>query len=249
MKPNLARRKVPHKPLALIALAGLAGLAFAQGANSLGLVINGRAFSSPAVVLSGKTYVPLEALVAAGVRSSRAGSTLSLTLPSAAAAPAPNVTPGGANQRVSLEGCIGEPLFNGVWRVKVLKVEPVTSNERSASRPGWGVTLELRNGANATFQPHYTGVGDFTLAVADGNVLPADANDVNTFQYANLPQGGLVSGRVRFYFPTAQAQLQKATKLLIEIKVGSGPAYELRSKGAAYTTPTPSFRVRLDCQK
>jgi len=60
----------------------------------------------------------------------------------AAASPTPA---GGANQRASVEGCIGQTLFNGLWRLTVLKSEP-TTNPDDSDYKNWGVTIELRNG-------------------------------------------------------------------------------------------------------
>ncbi|WP_415784619.1 hypothetical protein [Deinococcus saxicola] len=38
---------------------------------------------------------------------------------------APNTSPGGANQRTSLEGYVGETLFNGMWRMIVKSGTPI----------------------------------------------------------------------------------------------------------------------------
>lgn len=75
--------------------------------------------------MNGKTYLPLEALQMAGVKVVRSSAVLSVTLPNAGAAT------GGASSRPSLEGCLGETLFNGVWRVKTLKLEAIKTD-----RPG-----------------------------------------------------------------------------------------------------------------
>lgn len=61
-----------------------------------------------AIVVNGKTYVPLSVLKTLGVNSSLKGTTLTLGETAA------NQTPGGTNQRSSLEGCLGVTLFNGV---------------------------------------------------------------------------------------------------------------------------------------
>ena len=236
----------------VLGLATVVGLAFAA-TTSYSIVVNGQVASKKAMVIDGETYVPLSSLKALGVSGTLKGTTLTLSAAAAAkpaAAPAANQTAGGSNQKASLEGCIGETLFNGIWRLKVTKVEAVKNVlTPDAAIPGWGVTLELRNGASATLQPVFTGVGDFTLALADGNVLPASI-DAQKFQYANLPQGALVSGQVKFYYPgvTRDADVQKATKLLINIDT-TGFADSMKRAKVGYTTPTPSFRVNLTCQK
>lgn len=241
-----------NKPLALCTLLLIAPVAMAA-TTEFALVINGRTFTSRAIVVSGNTYVPLEALKAAGVGASQAGTVLSLTLPGAAPTASTAATPpvaGGANQRLALEGCVGETLFNGIWRVTVTKVEPIKDVlHAGASIPGYGVTLEMRNGAAATLEPVFTGVKDFTIALADGNVLKASI-DAQKFQYAKLPQGGLVSGQIKFYYPKVMpdSEVQKASKLLIDIDP-KGFENSMKADKVAYSTPTPGLRVRLDCQK
>lgn len=232
-----------------VVLAGLAGLALAQTASNLGLVINGRVFSSRAIVVSGKTYVPLEALQAAGVRSSQAGTTLSLTLPGAPAAPTANVAAGGANARVSLEGCVGETLFNGVWRLTVKGVDPIPANVGRG--PGWGVTVELRNGTKTKTILRDTGLESIDLVLPDGNTLLFYESEAEQFFiYKELIQAGAVTYQLKFYSPdreTLAADVPRPDKLIVQLDPKRMTAGYLA--GVAYTTPTPSFRVRLDCQK
>ena len=84
--------------------------------------------------MGGKTYVPLSALQSLGIQVSTGSGVTSLTGGKAvAAAPGtttaastPNNGAGGANQKASVTGCVNEWLFNGVWRMRVTKVEPVT---------------------------------------------------------------------------------------------------------------------------
>jgi hypothetical protein len=132
----------------------------------------------------------------------------------------------------------------------VTKVEPVKNViTPDAVIPGYGVTMELRNGAQATLQPVFTGMKEFQVALVDGNVLQASI-DAQKFQYANLPQGGLVSGQVTFYYPTItkEADVKKPSKLLINIDP-TDFRDSMRAAKVGYTSNTPSFRVRLDCQK
>ncbi len=78
-------------------------LAFAQ-TTTYQLVINGQADTAQALVIDGQTYIPLDALQRAGIEASYEGNTLSLIVGNA-------ITAGGANQRESLEGCMGQDFF------------------------------------------------------------------------------------------------------------------------------------------
>jgi hypothetical protein len=220
-------------------------LALAQG--TLKLIINSQAASTPAIIQNGKTYIPLEALQKAGVKVSNSAGTLSLTLP--------GITPvqGGANQRASLEGCLGETLFNGIWRFKATKLEPITRDAGTPiETPGWGLTVELRSAAKTMVQPVFTGVNDqgIQLAFADAQTMTVEGLDTQKLSYANLPPGGVLTHQLKFWYKYdfPRDQIQKPTKLLFEINT-SGFENTIKASGASYTTPTPSLRVRLDCQK
>ncbi|PZA05779.1 MULTISPECIES: hypothetical protein [unclassified Meiothermus] len=234
----------------IFTLVVLVGLALAAG-GTYSIVVNGQVAPDKAIVVNGKTYVPLTVLKGLGVAYSLKGNTL--TLGKAAAAPAANQTAGGTEQRASLEGCLGETLFNGLWRFKVTKLEPILRDAGTPGEtPGWGVTVELRSGAKEMVQPVFTGVRDegIQIAFADAQTLTADGLDVQKLTYANLPPGGVVTHQLQFWYryDTPKDQIQTPTKLLFEINP-KGFENPIRASGASYTTPTPSFRVRLDCRK
>ena len=227
-------------------LAGFALLGLALAADTrLKLTINGKTSSAPAIVVAGKTYLPLDALERAGLKVVRSNGALAVTLPGA--------TPvtGGANERVSLEGCLGEQLFNGVWRIRASKLERVN---KDANTPGWGLTLEVRNGSKATITPvdagfDPTGQG-IQLAFDDATTIPVDPLDVQKLTFASLPPGGPVSHQLKFYYPfgTKEDAVKTPVKFLLEINakgIGDGT----KARGVAFTVPNPSLRVKLDCQK
>jgi hypothetical protein len=218
------------------------GVALAQ--TTLKLSVNGQSTSSPALVVKGKTYIPLEALEKAGVRVSRSGNALALTLPGQNAE-------GGANQRPSLEGCLGETLFNGVWRIRASKLERIT---RDANTPGWALTVEVRNGTKSQLAMTDTGVGGagqgMQLAFADASTINVDGLEVQKLTFASLPPGGQVTVKLPFYyaFGTLQSAVQPPTKFLLEINP-KGFEDGMRKRGAVYSVPNPSLRIRLDCNK
>lgn len=233
----------------IIALLSVVGLALAAG-TSYSIIVGGQVAADKAIVVNGKTYVPLSALKLLGINASLKGSTL--TLGEAAATQTPQA-PGGANQRASLEGCLGETLFNGIWRFRATKLEAIV---RDAGTPletaGWGVTVELRSGAKNMVQPVFTGVKDDGIQIAfdDAQTITADPLDTQKLTFANLPPGGVITHQLKFWYKydTPKDQIKTPTKLLFEINT-KGFENSIRASGAGYTTPAPSLRVRLDCQK
>ncbi len=204
-------------------------------AVSYNLSINSKAFSSKAIVVKGETYIPLKALQAAGVRSSTMGNNLTLTLPNSTGA-------GGAVQAAALEGCIGQWLFNGIWRFKVNAIKTFTENDRT----GWDIPVELRNGTKSNnIAPAGTGYNGLTLNFADGNVItPYNPNDITD---AGINQGQGVVVTLRFY--NDQKLEAEPQKLIFFLQPKSETVLFLRSLNLAYTVPDASFRIRLNCNK
>lgn len=169
-----------------------------------------------------------------------------VTLPLAAGA-APTPAAGGANARSSVEGCMGAQLFNGVWRLKVLSVDPAAQYNDGALTTGVGVKVQLRNGTSQTIAADDTGLSDINgkgidLAFADENVTNAVGSGTGlTTQFTDkkLPPGGPTT--VTIYFPYGADKTSKPAKLLVAVDP------KLNRVKVAYTTKSPSFRVHLDC--
>lgn len=226
----------------ILMIVMLTVLAFAQ-TTTYQLVINGQPDTAQAIIVDGQTYVPLEALQRAGISATYDGNVLSMTVGNA-------ITAGGANQRESLEGCLGQDFFNGIWRVKVLSVEPLVDDNGTA---GWGVTLEMKNGTTQTLtvavDTGISGTGEgIQLILEDETILLVDPYDVQTLTFANLPQGGGIVHQLKFFpaFGTAPND-SRPVKFLFEMKA-DGVASSVQQAGVAYSTPNPSLRVQLDCQ-
>jgi hypothetical protein len=225
--------------IGILVLSSLTALAMSI---TLKLSINGTNSSTPAIVQNGKTYIPLEALQKAGVKATVSKTEIKLELPGFV---------GGANQRASLEGCLGETLFNGVWRVKTSKLEPI---KKDGGTPGWGLMLEVKNGSKATITPvdaGFDGTGQgIQLAFSDASTLNVEPYDVQKLTFASLPAGGSVTHQLKFYYPTGtlEENVKTPTKFLLEINP-KGIGDSTKAKGVGFTVPNPSLRVRLDCQK
>ncbi|AWN22514.1 hypothetical protein DKM44_04075 [Deinococcus irradiatisoli] len=217
--------------LALVLLSG-----GAQAATSYSIIVNGQVAPAQAIVVGGQTYVPLSALKMLGVTSSLKGTTLTL-----GASAAPSTAPGGANQKASLEGCMNEALFNGVWRLTVNSFKP---GVEYGTHPGYILNLEWKNGTARSIDALTTGIKEFTLVLADGTTLTSD--DLQQLKYRKLPQAAGMTFNIPFYADDALPSLAQPSKLLVEIDPSIAAA---TSSGVSYTTLTPSFRVRLDCRK
>ena len=232
-----------------IVMAGLALTAFAWAAQTTyKLMVNNQASSLPAIVVNGKTYVPLEALQKAGAKSNLSAGTLSLTLPggSGPASGAAGQAAGGSQQLAALEGCVGETLFNGVWRFKVTKFEKGVVE----GKDGWLLNVELRNGSKKPQYVYGTGLSNsndgYTLAAPDGNTgIWQTYYILNDFATKTVPQAGLMTFQFKFWpsdSATPEQLAQTPTKFIMLID-GAKLGFK------EYTVPDPSFRVKLDCKK
>lgn len=233
----------------LLVLTALASLALAASTR-LSVTVNGRGTTEHAVVIDGRTYVPLSSLKLMGVNAKVTGSTLALTSATTSSSAGQSPAAGGANQLNALEGCIGETLFNGLWRVQITSLEAIRSTDAEA-RPGWAVNLEMRNGARKTLSMMSTGFGSgtgtgATLVLPDGRTLDIVQNDFLQAWSKQVIQGGVNRFTLRYFFPsgTPDTQVVRPSKFILQIDPRI-PDYE----GVKYSVPDPSLRVRLDCSR
>jgi len=169
--------------------------------------------------------------------------------------PKPNkVSAGGSHQRAALEGCLNEWLFNGIWRLKVTKVDTIKSTPDAAGNfnTGWGVTVQVRNGTNVDFIPASTGIGHLTLVSVDGDTMDVGLTTTGTLDaqklvYHDFPPSSQYTHQLTFWYPygTAAADIKKPVKFILAFD------YNARkdASGPRYTTSNPSMRVNLTCKK
>ncbi|WP_161881172.1 hypothetical protein [Deinococcus alpinitundrae] len=240
-------------------LAAALTLGLLAPASAQTLILNGNVSADKTVVVGGKTYVPLSALSSLGIQVSTGSGVTSLTggkavatAPSTTTAATPNNGAGGANQKASVSGCLNEWLFDGVWRMRVTKVQP-TVNSGRGDRPAWGVTVEVKNGTTQTLKMSENGIdynNAINLSFPDGSSMGSAARSAwQDKVYTKLPQG---VGTVHQFIidpddsmTLAQLQANPPSKFLFEVvkKVDSS------AKGVGFTVPDPSFRVDLSCKK
>jgi len=229
---------------------GLAGTAFAA-TPTLRLTLNGAASPETAIVVNGKTYVPVSALNRLGVKTATAGGVLSLS--TGTAAPATANGAGGAAQKASVSGCMNEYLFNGIWRFRVLSVS-VTSDPGQDAYPYYDVKAELKNGTTKTIEPLGTGIPQdnaVSLTFGDGNSMAYSYGGAwQKKVYSDVLQGtGFVfdfAFRPEIGSATREGLLaNKPQKLLFEVD----PAKLDKNLKVGFTVPDPSFRVDLTCSR
>jgi hypothetical protein len=137
-------------------------------------------------------------------------------------------------------------LFNGIWRVKVVKVAAIT--KEGINYPGYAVTFQVRNGSAKTTSMAYTGVSDGgTLVLDDGNPLSQDTDSTiawHAYYFKDLPPSSGFTATLNYYLPNKVDVVPKAQKWLLE-----ADASRVGSSAPHYTTKQPSMRVDLTCDK
>ena len=187
----------------------LSALVLAQAAQkTYRLIVNGQAQASPAIVVEGKTYVPLEALQKAGAQVSLSGNEVRVQF----------IPVGGQEQTLLLEGKKGEWLSNGTWRLRVLEVAPGT-NPFFGSGPGYVVRVEVRNLTSGRLSLHKTGFDGFQLLDNRGNKLVAASFGE---QYTDLPQADGVVINLRFGPNPKLEEIGEPDKLLVNFRPSGG---------------------------
>ena len=189
------------------------------------LVLGGQSVTLNTTVISGVTYLKLADLKAALAAQ------------------------GGANAKASVEGCVNEWLFNGIERLRVTKVQAV---EDRYYGDGWGVTVEIKNGAQETLTLDHAGIaynGAVNLAFADGNSWSRSWREGwQTKTYARMQQGTGTLYEFQIFPESKMEAAAVATyapqKFLLE--VGAKNPDHVK---ANFSVPDPSFRVNLTCRK
>lgn len=214
-----------RKLFIVAAATGIAALAFGAAVASLRLSINGKSVPGKTTTVNGETYVPLSALKAAGATATVQDGVLSI-----------NLVPGGANQVGAQEDRIGDWLFDGVWRFRVLSVTPTDD------RPGWKIAVELRNGTKFDqLAMDGSGFDSLSLVMADGNALKA-YNQVDLVSLG-VGQGAMINKDLIFYDDDGAGR--KPDRLILRIEPDAATSSYLKANGAIYSTKDPSFRIKL----
>ncbi|WP_295814929.1 hypothetical protein [uncultured Deinococcus sp.] len=231
------------RTVALGLLLGVTALA----ATVTRISVNGRVVPGIVVDIGGQTYVPVSALKAAGFTVGTSGTTL--TISTAAKAPAAGTVPGGSQPLTALSGCLNQTLFNGVWRVKFSNLRLVP--EGSGAR--WHLDLEVRNGTAKMM----TGADGLLMAdslhlaflAPDGTPMnwgTTDELNGQKFTFSQLPPSGVWRGVVTTIDGNDARTGRPPTKLLWRVALSEGGDF---AKTLPWGVKDPSFRVDLTCTK
>lgn len=191
------------------------------------IVINGKAVSGTPKVIDKQNYVPVSSLKAAGATVNIANGTMTINFPQS----------GGAVQLAALEGGMNEWLFNGIWRLRVDSVKPMTGD-----RPGWLIGVELRNGTTAqNIALDGTGFQNVELVFDDQN---SQKQPYNVTEF-NRPVGQGSSVRTELMYFDDEGNGRKPIKLIVRITPDQFTKDFLKAQKLGYTVPDPSFRINL----
>ncbi|MBS2040067.1 hypothetical protein JST97_34085 [bacterium] len=212
----------------------LVGLSLAGWAAGQRLFINGKPAAHGLLQHQGKTWICLDDLKAGGAQVTSTSDGLTIRF---------RPDEGGAQQITAVEGRHGEWLFNGIWRLQAgspTLIRKPFSGEPGT--PGWGIQVELRNGATREVSLQQTGVQLPTLALRNGTVLKADEGDWQQICFRALLPGATVKHQLKFYFPhaTPDSAAEPGQRLVVPVDTNFGL---LKDTGLRYSTPAPSIRV------
>ncbi len=158
---------------------------------------------------------------------------------------------GGSMQRAAAEGCMNQWLFDGVWRLRVLSVDPAAQYNDGSLTTGVGVKMQLHNATSHDLEPDHTGLSDIngrgiTVTYSDDNTEDAISSGTgltNALLDKTMPPGG--GATVTIYFAYGPDKTAKPVKLIIPVDPKSPNNYS----HSHYSVSNPSFRVHLDCTK
>ncbi|MFN3265576.1 MAG: hypothetical protein ACK41E_01940 [Deinococcales bacterium] len=228
------------RDLAIGAGLALGVVALAQTVQrTLNVVVAGKSVAGKAVVVQNETYVSLKALSALGIRGSASGNTLTLSA----------ATQGGANQVGAVEGCLGQDLFNGMLRLKVLAISRLETLPEWGNWKGWAIQIEAKNGTSERLQPQDMGLQMASIVRANGSLLAANGTGVETrdwdkLRYADLLPGASINHFIKF-IDNDSAPDALPTKLVLDVDVA-----KVKPKiNAKFNVKEPSFRIDLTCKK
>ena len=157
------------------------------------------------------------------------------------------VVPARSADAPALGGCMDQWLFNGVWRVRVTKVEPFMDGSQQA---GWQVTESWRNGTTQEIAPNDTVLKDQVLGLEDGSSIAASLNNTGWLSMGTIA-GHSLSQAAQFTYVQvfrAAAAVNPAVKPKTITILFDGDKLSQFTSRPQFTTHAYNFRIKLDCQ-
>jgi len=94
-------------------------------------------------------------------------------------------------------GCLNQWLFNGVWRAKITKVEPIMDG---AAQTGWRVTQVWRNGTSGELAPADSALKDMYLHLSNSD-LEVEEHNIQALTFNAIAPSGENNYTAVFYGP------------------------------------------------
>lgn len=145
------------------------------------------------------------------------------------------------------EGCMNQWMFNGIWRVRVTKVDPL--NDDGGKQVGWLVTEVWRNGTDRKYEPGSTGSGQQVLVLGNGSTITVEGNTLATLSqqdlnYHDFPPSAQYTHRQKFLVGPSLDPANKPAAVIIpfDTKVQSA-----NKTAPQYTMSPASYKIKLDC--
>ncbi len=138
-------------------------------------------------------------------------------------------------------GCMNQWLFNGVWRVRVEKVEPYIHD---GQQQGWQVTQTWRNGVARQLSPADSFMKDETVTLSSGAVLQPDPYRQQSLAFNNFAPSGEQTYVQDFLFPNLKGDPNDKPKAL---NVTFDNAKLSQANKPHFTTNAYNFHYDLTC--
>lgn len=145
------------------------------------------------------------------------------------------------------EGYMSQWMFNGIWRVRVTKVEPLADD--GGKQIGWLVTERWRNGTDRKFAPGQTFAKDQQLVLANGAMIAADETTNGTLSAQDLafhdfPPSAQYTHKQKFISAGSFDPSNKPAAVIIAFDT----ARQAQNKTLPqYSINPPNYKIKLDC--
>ncbi|MBV8280923.1 MAG: hypothetical protein JO347_02520 [Candidatus Eremiobacteraeota bacterium] len=150
-----------------------------------------------------------------------------------------------AGDSTSAQGCLNQWLFNGVWRVQVIKVEPYMNNGQQA---GWQVREVWRNGTAQELSPVHSWLQPQKLELANGGSMLATDSTAGSASMNDLGGHSFpVSGEYQYVQRFAGNGIDPQNKpVALDVSFDNSQLSQSRF-WPHFSTPHYDYRFKLDC--